>query len=109
MSEEMIPEVPVTSETPVDDTPSVPVEIVSVPAEIIEEGKSGFLIALNDDRTFIEKLKTLLDDENLRSSFGEYAKTQISRKFELPKIMLKWEKIFRKLQQDTQKKGKLII
>lgn len=74
------------------------------PAEIIEEGKSGFLIALNDDRTFIEKLKTLLDDKNLQSSFGEYAKKQISRKFELPKIMLKWEEIFRKLQQDTQKK-----
>ena len=33
----MIPEVPVTSETPVDDTPSVPAEIVSVPVEIVED------------------------------------------------------------------------
>ena len=37
MSEEMIPEVPVTSETPVDDTPSVPVEIVEDKADALPD------------------------------------------------------------------------
>ena len=73
MSEEMIPEVPVTSETPVDDTPSVPVEIVEDKADALPDfsGMSlaelaGLFGKLMEDEDRMRKSK---EAEALKSAF----------------------------------------
>ena len=63
-------------------------------AEIVEDGRSGFLV--RDEREMREKIKLLADDENLRNIFGKNARERaklFSRERYYPKIMA----IFRKL------------
>lgn len=50
--------------------PVIAYDCIAGPSEMIEDNKSGFLIPLNDKDTFIEKLKLLILDEQLRTKMG---------------------------------------
>lgn len=63
------------------------------PADVIEDGKSGYLIPPGDYRTFAEKLMALMDDEVLRRTMGKAGK-ELSRKYQPSHIMSIWLKFF---------------
>lgn len=47
------------------------------PSDLIDHGKNGFLIKEGDHKTYIAKLDQLMNDENLRTSFGKEAKKKM--------------------------------
>jgi glycosyltransferase involved in cell wall biosynthesis len=50
--------------------------------EIIEHGKNGFLVERDDINQFVNCVKLLIDDENLRKSVGLTARTIVNERFE---------------------------
>ncbi|MBL7817963.1 MAG: glycosyltransferase family 4 protein [Saprospiraceae bacterium] len=62
------------------------------PSEIIEEGKNGFLVPLNDTEEYAQKLSLLMNDENLRQQIGQNA-SRIKDSHSLSAVMIEWEKI----------------
>ncbi|MCC8356195.1 glycosyltransferase family 4 protein [Campylobacter sp. VicNov18] len=72
--------------------PSIAFDINTGPSDIIEHGKSGFLIQNSDLNDFAQKLGILMDDEKLRKTMGEKAKEKVKKAFYKDIIMKKWEK-----------------
>lgn len=70
--------------------PCISFDILTGPSDIIEEGKSGFLVADNDLSAYALKLKLLMHDETLRQTFGKRAKEIAKEKFSKEKIMQQW-------------------
>ncbi|AJC85157.1 glycosyltransferase family 4 protein [Campylobacter peloridis] len=73
--------------------PSIAFDIDTGPSDIIENEKSGFLIEDNNLNEFANKLCILMNDENLRKTYGENAKNIVKSKFSKEVIMKKWENI----------------
>lgn len=61
--------------------------------EIIEDGKTGFIIDNNNEKQFIEKLKLLLADKDLRKQMAENAIYSCKR-FTLDVVGKKYEELF---------------
>ncbi len=68
-------------------------DIKTGPSDIIENGKSGFLVADNDLQGYANKLMLLMCDENLRFNFGTKAKQVVSERFSKNAVMKMWEKL----------------
>lgn len=66
--------------------PVVSYNCMTGPSEMIEDGKNGYLVDVFDDATFIQRLQQLMNDNNLRSKMGEYAKESI-RRFSIERIV----------------------
>jgi glycosyltransferase involved in cell wall biosynthesis len=66
------------------------------PREIIENGKTGFLIPYNDDALFIEKLTYLMEHPEEREKMGRAAKESVKR-FDKEKIMNQWKELLTEL------------
>lgn len=59
------------------------------PADIIEDGKNGFLTEMHDDSTFARKLSELIADENLRRRMAEAARIR-AKEFDVTAICRQW-------------------
>ena len=59
--------------------PLVAFDCMAGPADMVEDGKSGFLIPLGDLELFQNQLEVLMKDSAMRAQFGEYAKGSIGR------------------------------
>lgn len=76
--------------------PCVSYDCPTGPSDIIKDGEDGFLINLNDESSFKEKLQGLMENENLRKEMGQKARENVKRY--LPEsIMPKWQKLFQEL------------
>lgn len=73
--------------------PMVSFDIETGPNEIIENGKSGYLIPPYDLDLMSEKIESLMADANLRLSFSEGAKGGTG-KFEKEPICQQWKDLF---------------
>jgi len=49
--------------------------------EVVEDGKTGFLVDLDDTKAMIEKINLLLDDESLRREMGRNAREFVVNNF----------------------------
>ncbi len=58
--------------------------------EIIEDGKSGFLVSPADTRALTEKVCQLIKDEQLREDFGRNIKQFVKQTFDWDEITEKW-------------------
>lgn len=74
--------------------PCISFDILAGPSDIIEDGKSGFLVADNNLSAYALKLKLLMYDETLRQTFGKRAKEITKEKFSKEKIMQQWNTLF---------------
>ena len=74
--------------------PCVAFDVKTGPSDIIENEKSGFLVADNDLQGYADKLMFLMRDENLRFNFGTKAKRVVSERFSKEVVMKEWEKLF---------------
>ena len=59
--------------------PVVAYDCVAGPSEMIDDGKSGYLIPLYDDELFLEKLEFLISNEEEREKMAGYAKQHITK------------------------------
>lgn len=72
--------------------PMVSFDIETGPNEIIEDGKSGYLVPPYDLNVMSERIEALMADSDLRLSFSERAKEGIG-KFEKEAIFEQWQTI----------------
>lgn len=54
-------------------------DCVSGPSDIIDDGVNGFLIPLGDEQQYIEKLKSLIDNADMRIQFGKEAQKKMKQ------------------------------
>ncbi|MDH2207312.1 MULTISPECIES: glycosyltransferase [unclassified Empedobacter] len=69
------------------------------PSELVENKKTGFLVALNDKTTYLNNILKLIENEDLRIEMGINAKLK-AKNYQLEKIMNKWDVLFKSLKND---------
>ncbi len=57
--------------------PVISYDCIAGPADMVDDGENGFLIPLFKDKSYSEKLKKLMADDNLRSKMGARAKKKV--------------------------------
>ncbi|MBF7067371.1 glycosyltransferase, partial [Campylobacter volucris] len=70
--------------------PSIAFDVKTGPSDIIENGKSGFLIEDNNLHDFANKLQFLIENDNSRKEMGRCAKNFIDKKFSKDVIIKEW-------------------
>lgn len=66
------------------------------PADIIQDGKNGFLVEDRNVGAFADKVCQLIEDDNLRSEMGQFA-IQSSQRYKAENIMPQWIDLFEQL------------
>lgn len=66
------------------------------PSEIIENGKSGYVVKEGDVDALAEGICKLIESDELRKEFGKAA-TIKSEEFRIERIMQQWDELFREL------------
>ncbi len=74
--------------------PTISFDIATGPSDIIEDGKSGYLIEDNNLNEYTNKLKALMKDESLRADMGAKSKEIAKDKFSKEVVMKQWMEIF---------------
>ncbi|WP_434171568.1 glycosyltransferase [Campylobacter molothri] len=75
--------------------PAIAFDINTGPSDIIDNGKSGFLIKDGDLNEFANKLCFLMDSESLRKEFGKNAKTKVEENFSSQQILKLWKLVLK--------------
>ncbi len=66
------------------------------PADIIEDGKNGFLTEMHDDRAFAKRLSELIAREDMRRRMAEAARAR-AKAFDVKTICQMWMDKYEKL------------
>ena len=69
------------------------------PKDIIEDGKDGFLVEVNDEQTLAARINQLIEDEELRRQMSQAA-LQKSEKYKMERIIPMWMDLFEKLKRE---------
>lgn len=72
--------------------PAISFDCSSGPRDIIRDGVDGFLVPMNDEDAFFTKIKSLLEDSNLRREFAIRA-VEISERFHIDLVMQSWNQL----------------
>jgi glycosyltransferase involved in cell wall biosynthesis len=64
-------------------------------AELIEDGKDGFLFTTGDKEKLVKLINVLLDDHAKRNTIGDYAREKVQEKFNLNRMLSAYERIYR--------------
>lgn len=73
--------------------PAVSYDIPSGPSEIIKDGETGYLVENGDQAAFVEKLTTLMKNDDLLNRMAQNCMVERER-FSSQKILLEWKSIF---------------
>lgn len=76
--------------------PPVSYDCPKGPAEIIEDGRNGFLVKPGDVEDMARKVCLLIEDKELRAEMGAQARLN-SQRFSMTAIMNQWEELFNRL------------
>jgi len=71
------------------------VPMVNRAAKVIQESGGGFAIPVGDDEAFINAVKQLVDDENLKNEMGRKARKYAETEFDIRKIAARFESILK--------------
>src|SRR3990167_8284892 len=63
-------------------------------AEVIEDGKTGFIVAPRDTEALAEKIITLLKDTSMRARMGEAGRKRVEEYFSLKKMVENTENLY---------------
>ncbi len=72
--------------------------------EIVENGKTGFLVNKFDQERMAEKIDLLLNDPALRSKMGENGQERIHKLFSIDLMVSKYISFYKTFEQKTEKK-----
>jgi len=67
------------------------------PAEIVKDGKTGFLVNPSNVRLVAEKILKLIRDRKLRERMGKEARKTVLKRYSLKKISEEYHRLYRKL------------
>lgn len=67
------------------------------PKDIITDGEDGFLVSTGDYRSFADKMRCLMESQELREQMGRKAKESTGR-FRVEGILKQWEELLESLQ-----------
>ena len=81
--------------------PTISFDIATGPRDIIENEKSGYLIEDNNLNEYATKLKTLMQDENLRAKMGTKSKEIVKSKFSKDVVMKQWMELFERIKNNA--------
>ncbi len=70
------------------------------PKDLIDQGRSGFVIENGNIDQFADKLNYLIDHIEMRKQFGNAA-TKIAQNYNVDEIMKKWKSLFEALTSET--------
>ncbi|PQV47695.1 GalNAc-alpha-(1-_4)-GalNAc-alpha-(1-_3)-diNAcBac-PP-undecaprenol alpha-1,4-N-acetyl-D-galactosaminyltransferase [Jejuia pallidilutea] len=76
--------------------PCVSTNCPSGPSELIDEGRNGYLVPVDDFDLLHKKLNLLINDEKLRYNFSKYAKEK-SKQYHVDEVSKKWEFLIKDL------------
>lgn len=76
--------------------PAVSYSCQSGPSEIIEDGRSGFLVGQGDVSAMADRICRLIEDAELRKAMGRRSR-EISGRFRIESIMQEWLRLFESL------------
>ncbi len=68
--------------------------------EVVEEGKTGYLVPVKDNRILVDRIVRLLQDRNLRLLMGNEGRLRIERKFQLRDVANRYLEIYKGLMAD---------
>lgn len=77
--------------------PCVAVDCPHGPRDLSRDGQDALLVPLNDSRAFQEALRRIMSDPTLRTELGRQAQKSIHHRYNLEKILQKWEGLFQVL------------
>ncbi|MBU0762616.1 MAG: glycosyltransferase family 4 protein [Candidatus Altiarchaeota archaeon] len=77
-------------------TPVVAYNTGGIP-EVVEEGKTGFLVAQGDIGGLCEKAKKVLTDPNLSASMGDEGRKQMIEKFSPEKLAQRYMQLYKRI------------
>lgn len=63
---------------------------------VVKDNVTGFLVPMNDEDAFVEKVCTLIEDEELRKKMGQAALAE-SKQYGIDKITHRWMDLFQEL------------
>lgn len=63
---------------------------------VLKDGKTGFLVPMNDEDAFVEKVCMLIENEELRKTMGQAA-LQEAEQYRVEKIVQRWMELFQEL------------
>lgn len=72
--------------------PCISTDCPTGPSELISDGFNGFLVEIDDEETFREKLNMLVNNQDLRIKFSENGKKAVER-FSVETVVKEWEGI----------------
>lgn len=75
--------------------PVISTDIIGIP-ELIRDGKEGLLVPQKDEMALADAIALLIENNDLRQSFGSDGRTRIETDFNLAKTSAQLSKIFRK-------------
>lgn len=82
--------------------PVVNTRVGGVP-EVVEDGKSGFLVELKNPRGLAEKIiKTLEMSEEERKKMGEHGRKIVEKKFSIEQIVKEYENLYQELLEKNK-------
>lgn len=76
--------------------PSVCYDFPCGPKDVIVDGLNGFLVEDGDSNTFVDRLITLMENNNIRKRMGQEA-FQMSKRYSCKNIMCEWLDLFNEL------------
>ncbi|MFR9500375.1 MAG: glycosyltransferase family 4 protein [Rikenellaceae bacterium] len=77
--------------------PAVSFDCKCGPRDIIEDGKSGYLVSQGDIESFAKRVCEVIECDALRETMGARAREIIYEKFSEEVVMKQWEELFKKL------------
>ncbi|MGL3806102.1 stealth conserved region 3 domain-containing protein [Paeniglutamicibacter sp. R2-26] len=82
--------------------PTISYDCQTGPAELIDDGRSGILVPLNDVESMALALSKLMGDDNLRFAMGQAAKESIGD-YAPSKIEAQWSRLYSELLDDAKR------
>lgn len=63
---------------------------------VLKDGKTGYLVPMDDEDAFVEKVCTLIENEELRKAMGQLALREVGQ-YRIEKITQRWMELFQEL------------
>lgn len=71
------------------------------PRDIINDGSNGFVVEMGDQETFVTRLRTLIEDVNLRKQMGHNAR-ETAELYTPERVMERWRSLFASLLESKK-------
>jgi GalNAc-alpha-(1->4)-GalNAc-alpha-(1->3)-diNAcBac-PP-undecaprenol alpha-1,4-N-acetyl-D-galactosaminyltransferase len=78
--------------------PCIAYDCPSGPAELLEEGRTGVLVPLNDEQAYAGALSALMANPGLRRQLGALGAQAVVQRFSLQVVLAQWSELFSKVR-----------